>query len=82
MGPERQQLSDRPGNRRRLLRILFLCCAALLVMDLFYHRHVVHAWESLWGFYPLFGFFAGVLLVPAAGLLRRMLKRPEGYYDE
>ncbi len=61
--------------------MLYLACALLLVADLFIHRHVIHAWESLWGFYAFYGFVACVALVLLAKLLRKILKRPEDYYD-
>ncbi len=81
MPQERQHLFDKPENVRRLLRILYLACALLLAADLFVHRHVQHGWESLWGFYAFFGFTACVLLVLLAKQLRKLLKRPEDYYD-
>ncbi len=81
MAQEKQHLFDKPKNIKRLLGILYLCCALLLVADLFIHRHVTHAWESLWGFYALFGFLACVVLVLLAKQLRKILKRPEDYYD-
>jgi peptidoglycan/LPS O-acetylase OafA/YrhL len=81
MAQEKQHLFDKPENIKRLLGILYLCCALLLVADLFIHRHVTHAWESLWGFYALFGFLACVVLVLLAKQLRKILKRPEDYYD-
>jgi peptidoglycan/LPS O-acetylase OafA/YrhL len=81
MAQEKQHLFDKPKNIKRLLGILYLCCALLLLADLFIHRHVTHAWESLWGFYALFGFLACVVLVLLAKQLRKILKRPEDYYD-
>jgi hypothetical protein len=42
---------------------------------------VAHGWESLWGFYAVYGFAACVLLVLLAKQLRKLLKRPEDYYD-
>jgi hypothetical protein len=81
MAQEKQHLFDKPENIKRLLGILYLCCALLLVADLFIRRHVTHAWESLWGFYALFGFLACVVLVLLAKQLRKILKRPEDYYD-
>jgi len=81
MQQERQHIFDKPENVRRLLRILYLACALLLAADLFVHRHVAHSWESLWGFYAFFGFVACVLLVLLAKQLRKLLKRPEDYYD-
>jgi hypothetical protein len=81
MQQEKQHLFDKPKNIRRLLRLLYLACALLLATDLIIHRHVTHSWDSLWGFYALFGFVACVLLVLLAKQLRKLLKRPEDYYD-
>jgi uncharacterized membrane protein AbrB (regulator of aidB expression) len=81
MDQEKQHLFDKPENVSRLLRLLYLACALLLVADLFIHRHAGHAWESLWSFYAFFGFTACVLLVLLAKQLRKLLKRPENYYD-
>ena len=81
MQRDRQHIFDKPENVRRLLRLLYLVCALLLAADLFVHRHVEHGWESLWGFYAIYGFAACVLLVLLAKQLRKLLKRPEDYYD-
>ena len=81
MPQEKQHLFDKPENIRRLLRLLYLACALLLAADLFIHRHVTHPWESLWGFFALFGFVACVLLVLIAKQMRRVLMRSEDYYD-
>jgi hypothetical protein len=81
MQQERQHLFDKPENVRRLLWVLYTACALLLAADLFIHRHVTHDWESLWGFYGFYGFVACVSLVLLARQLRKILKRPEDYYD-
>lgn len=81
MAEEQQHLFDKPENIRRLLRILYLACALLLVLDLIIHRHVIHTWESLWGFYGFYGFLACIGLVLTAKQLRKILQRPEDYYD-
>jgi membrane protein YdbS with pleckstrin-like domain len=81
MQQDRQHLFDKPENVRRLLRFLYLACALLLAAELFVHRHVNHDWESLWGFYAWFGFAACVSLVLIARQLRKLLKRPEDYYE-
>jgi uncharacterized membrane protein YhaH (DUF805 family) len=81
MSQEQPHIFDKPENVRRLLRFLYLVCALLLAADLFVHRHADHAWESLWGFYAIFGFAACVSLVLLARQLRKLLKRPEDYYD-
>lgn len=81
MEEEQQHLFDKPENIRRLLRILYLACALLLALDLIIHRHVIHTWESLWGFYGFYGFLACIGLVLTAKQLRKILQRPEDYYD-
>lgn len=81
-GNNRQEyLFDRPRNVRRLFRAFYAACVILLVLDFILHRHATHAWEHLPGFYGLFGFTACVTLVLIAKQLRRVLKRPEDYYD-
>ena len=81
MKQEQQHIFDKPENVRSLLRILYLACALLLALDLIVHRHVIHDWESVWGFYGFYGFLACVGLVLIAKQLRKLLKRPEDYYD-
>ena len=81
MAQEQQHIFDKPENVRRLSWILYLVCALLLALDLIIHRHVIHTWESLWGFYGLYGFLACIALVLTARQLRKFLKRPEDYYD-
>jgi len=82
MQAERQHIFDKPRNVKRLLGVLYLLCVLLLAVDFIYQRHAEHPWEALWGFYGLYGFVACVSLVLIAKQLRRLLKRPERYYDE
>lgn len=77
----KQYLFDKPRNVTRLLRGFYAVCIVLLVMDLVLHRHVIHAWENLPGFYALFGFVACVVLVLAATQMRKVVMRKEDYYD-
>ena len=72
---------DKPGNVRRVLLTLYAICAVLLLLDVILHRHVVHPWEWLWGFYPLYGFVGCVILVLVAKWMRTFLMRSEDYYD-
>ena len=81
MAQEQQHMFDKPENVRRLLRILYLACALLLALDLIIHRHVIHSWENIPGFYALFGFVACVLLVLIAKEMRKVVMRKEDYYD-
>jgi len=71
---------DNPKNVKRILIIFYVCCAFLFVLDFVIHRHVIHSWEDLWGFYPIFGFVSCVLLVLVAKKMRALLMRSEDYY--
>lgn len=77
---DRKHLFDRPRNITRVLYGLYACCAVLLLLDFVVHRHVEHNWESLWGFYPLYGFVGCVALVLIAKWMRTFLMRGEDYY--
>ena len=78
---ERQYLFDKPRNVRLFFRLFYVACAVLLLLDFVVHRHVYHPWERLWGFYGIYGFVGVSLLVLAAKQLRKVVKRPEDYYD-
>jgi len=81
MAAERRHVFDDPRNVRRLLRTLYGVCALLFGAEFLYHRHAQHPWDGWPGFYAVYGFVGCVLLVLIAKLLRRVLKRPEDYYD-
>jgi predicted MFS family arabinose efflux permease len=72
---------DKPGNVKTLLRVLVGFGALLFIADAFYHKHAHFPVEEFFGFYALFGFaaFAGIVL--AGKYLRKILMRPEDYYD-
>lgn len=78
---EREHFFDKPQNLKKVLRIFYAVCVALLLVDLVHHRHVSHPWESWWGFYALFGFVACVALVLLAKELRKLVMRGEDYYE-
>lgn len=82
MKDDKQYWLDKPGNLQRLLRWFYIICAALFLADFVIHRHVVHPWENLFGFYGIFGFVACVILVLAAKEMRKVLMRKEDYYDD
>jgi hypothetical protein len=77
---QKQHIFDKPRNVSLLLRCLYAICALLFILDFFLHRHVTHDWESLPGFYAIFGFVACVTLVLVANQMRKLLKRKEDYY--
>ncbi len=79
---DEKHVFDKPRNIRRLLWVLYAICAGLFLIDALFHRHVIHAWESYFGFYAVFGFVACVVLVLAAKEMRKVLMRKEDYYDD
>ncbi len=81
MDDKKQYLFDKPKNVKRLMTGLYVCCAILFALDFVIHRHVMHSWENLWGFYPIYGFVGCVVLVLVATWMRTFLMRPENYYD-
>jgi len=82
MDNEKKHIFDNPDNIKRVLYIFYACCVLLFALDFVIHRHVYHSWENLWGFYPIFGFVACVILVLIAKWMRTFLMRAEDYYDE
>ena len=78
---DRRYWLDDPGNVDRLVRGFYALCALLLLLDIFVPKHGPFALEHIFGFYAFFGFVSCVGLVLGAKQLRRVLKRPEDYYD-
>ena len=78
---DKKHLFDKPRNVKRLLRVIYLICAGLVGLDFVFQRHVTHAWESLPGFYAIFGFVGCAALVLIAKEMRKLLMRKEDYYD-
>ena len=72
---------DRPANLRRMRRVFYALCAALVGLEVLVHRHAEHAWEGAFAFYAVYGFVACVVLVLAAKQMRRVLMRREDYYE-
>ncbi len=80
---EELRMFDKPENVKRLLIIFFTSSAAVLMIDLFYHRHSIFAWEDYFGFYAVYGFVACVVLVIVSKyILRPLVMRKEEYYDD
>lgn len=82
MNQEPPHFFDKRDNVKKVLWIFHVLCAALLVIDAFYHRHTVQNWEGWWGFYAFFGFVACVVLVLAAIQLRKLVMVDEHYYRD
>jgi hypothetical protein len=64
-----------------MLLVVLALCALLFVAEPFVHKHGELAVEEWFGFHGIFGFVACVALVIAAKGLRRLLMRPEDYYE-
>ncbi len=79
---EKRHLFDNPRNVKWTIRGLYAVCALALLLDFVVSRHVDHPWEALFGFYPLYGFGACVLLVLIAKEMRKILMRKDDYYDD
>ena len=82
----KRHLFDDARNVKRIIRLLFVCCALLLAADFVLHRHPSFREglldsEGWYGFYPVYGFVACVLLVLAARQMRKLLMRGEDYYE-
>ncbi len=73
---------DDPRNVNRLFRVFYVLCVLLVAMDLLVHRHTVHPIEHLPVFYPLYGFVGITVLVLLARVLRKLVMRPEDYYED
>ena len=72
---------DKRQNVDRLVHTFYAVCALLIAIDVLVPKHGPFFIEHLYGFYGFFGFIACVALVLIAKQLRRVLMRPENYYD-
>ena len=80
-GDEHRHVFDNPANVRLLLRVFYVICALLVLVEFVFHRHVSHPFENLFGFYAVYGFAACVALVLIAKQMRKVLMRDEDYYE-
>ncbi len=78
---DKKHLFDKPKNVKILIRSLYACCFVLFCLDLVIDRHIYHPWESFIGFYAIYGCLSCVVLVMIARELRKVVMRPEDYYD-
>lgn len=78
---ERRYWLDDPRNVDKICKALYVVCAALVLADLLYHKHVHFGVDGWFGFYGVFGFVAFVVVVLAGKLLRKLVMRREDYYD-
>ncbi len=78
---EKKYWLDDPKNVNKLIMGLVVVCVALVVADLFYHKHGHYGFETWIGFHAAYGFLAYVLLIHVAKIFRMLVKRDEDYYD-
>ena len=64
-----------------IVYLLYALCAAVLLVDVFHHKHGHFTFEEWFGFYALYGFVSYMVIVLSAKQLRKLLKRDEDYYD-
>ena len=78
---DRHAILGTPARDRVVLYALYAICAVAVIADFIIHRHVDHPWEALPAFYSLYAFVSIIILIFAAKALRKLVMRPENYYD-
>lgn len=78
---EKKYWLDSPKNVLIVVRLLYVACAAVFLLDLTGLRHAEAIWEGWPGFYPLYGFIGCTALVLIAKEMRKVLMRKEDHYD-
>ena len=73
---------DKPANVNKLCIALYIACALAVVGEFFIHKHGYFNFENWFAFHGWFGFLSYCFLIFAAKLLRTIVKRDEGYYDD
>lgn len=81
-GQDKRYWLDDPRNVTKLVYGLLALCAASVLADLFYEKHVHYGVEKIIGAYGLYGFLGCAVLVLGARELRKILKRDENYYRD
>jgi hypothetical protein len=82
MSEEKTRWLDSRRNVDRVYWALVAICIVLGVADLFARRHVYFGWDGWFNFHGFFGFAAFWCIVIAGKHLRKILWRPEDYYDD
>lgn len=73
--------SKQPDNMQRALRGLVGLCAALGLADFIIHRHAYFDLEATPLFFAILGAVSMVMIAVLSLLMRRLITRPEGYYE-
>lgn len=80
MADKKTYLFDNPRNVQVVLYTLYISCGILLLLDFIIHRHTMHRWEGLLGFYSIYGFIGCTAIVIGSKWLRALMEREEDYY--
>ncbi len=72
---------DNPATVKRFLHVFYGVCSVLFVLDFILTRKIEHPFETIPGFYAIYGFVGCVILVVIARGMRRILMRDEDYYN-
>ena len=76
-------LFDNPANVTKLCWGLAVVCVGLAIGGEFIHKHGHFDWEyTVPAFYGLVGFLFYCCIIQTAIWLRKVVMRPEDYYDE
>lgn len=73
---------DKPRNVKLVIYGLYASCGLLLLLDFIVHRHILHEWEKLLGFYSIYGFISCTAIVFGSKILRTFVERDEDYYND
>jgi hypothetical protein len=79
---DKTHLFDDPKNVKRVAYALFAVSAISAFLDFVVDRHEELHFAETYLFHCIYGFVACVILVLVAKELRKVLMRPEDYYDE
>ena len=79
---EKDRFLDKTKNIKWVLGVFLVISVITLGIDLFFDRHTDHRFETLAGFYGIWGFVSCVVLVLAAKQLRKLVMRGEDYYGD
>ncbi len=81
MAEKKEYFFDNPDNVKLVLYTLYGSCAILLLLDFIIHRHMVHKWEGLLGFYSIYGLIGCIGIVLTSKILRLFVMQDEDFYD-
>ncbi|MCP3980498.1 MAG: hypothetical protein GY716_14445 [bacterium] len=78
---EKKRWLDDPRHVTWIYRGVWILCGLSVLADRSYDKHGHYPFEEWLGFHGWYGFLCCVLLALTAGLLRRLVRRDEDYYD-